>query len=206
MRNRFRIPAFVGAALLLAAAGQAPMASLAIAEIVDTTPRLAPAAPALVPLPAEMTEFAAPDLGLVMPEADSLSELVQDVKAISDSPLDTETRCLATTVYYESKGEPLSGQLAVAQVVLNRLGDGRFGQSICSVVTAPKQFSFVRNGEISAPAANAQWQTAKAIALIAVSNSWPEVVPDATHFHATRVSPGWKLQRLATVGRHIFYR
>jgi spore germination cell wall hydrolase CwlJ-like protein len=84
--------------------------------------------------------------------------------------------------------------------------DGRFGRDVCAVVKAPKQFSFVRGGSMPTPNSAAQWETAKAIALIAVSGSWPEVVPDATHFHATRVSPGWKLKRVATVGSHVFYR
>ena len=44
------------------------------------------------------------------------------------------------------------------------------------------------------------------VALIAIAGSWPEIVPDATHFHATRVNPGWKLRRVATVGQHVFYR
>ena len=98
------------------------------------------------------------------------------------------------------------GQLAVAQVIMNRVESGRFGSGVCGVVKAPKQFSFVRGGTMPAPTNMTQWETAKAVALIAISGSWPEVAPDATHFHATRVNPGWKLRRVATVGQHIFYR
>lgn len=205
MRKPFAILGLVAAASLLAAAGQAPTADLLVSSA-DSSAEISPAEAAVQPLPAALGDFAEPDLGTIIPSASSLSELVQDVRAIDTPPLDDQTRCLATSVYYESKGEPLAGQLAVAQVVLNRVETGRFGKDICAVVTAPKQFGFVRNGSFATPARNDQWQTAKAIALIAVSNSWPEVVPDATHFHATRVNPGWRLQRVATVGRHIFYR
>lgn len=208
MRKPFRILAVVATALALAAAGRAPAVDFLISDTDFLIPDITETSlePALPPLPEDITAFVEPDLGVVLPEADTLSQLVRDLRTIDSPPLDDQTRCLATTVYYESMGEPLDGQLAVAQVVLNRVVDGRFGKDICSVVTAPKQFSFVRGGTLIAPAKNAQWQVAKAIALIAVSNSWPEVVPAATHFHATRVNPGWRLQRIATVGRHVFYR
>ena len=82
-----------------------------------------------------------------------------------------------------------------------------FGRDICAVVKAPRQFSFVKAGSLPAPTNRVAWETAKAVALIAMSGSWPEIAPDATHFHATRVNPGWKnLRRIATVGQHIFYR
>lgn len=201
MRKPFAILGLVATAGLLAAAGQAPTV-----DFLASNGDISAAKPDFQPLPAALSQFDAPDLGTIIPSASSLSELVQDVRAIDVPPLDAQTRCLATSVYYESKGEPLAGQLAVAQVVLNRVENGRFGKDICAVVTAPRQFGFVRNGSFATPARNDQWQTAKAIALIAVSNSWPEVVPDATHFHATSVNPGWRLQRVATVGRHVFYR
>ena len=61
-----------------------------------------------------------------------------------------ELACLAGAIFYESKGEPLAGQLAVAEVIINRTKSGRFPKSICGVVTQRGQFSFVRGGRIPA--------------------------------------------------------
>lgn len=201
MRNPFRATALLAAAVFLLAAGEAPNADLGLLNIADVnTTEFAP-----MPL-ADAPRFPEPQLGLVLPEAGSLEELVADVRDTESAPLDADMRCLAGAVYYESKGEPLAGQLAVAQVILNRVRDGRFGADICAVVKAPGQFGFVKAGSFAMPAANANWATARAIALIAFANGWRKIVPEATHFHATRVNPGWKLRRVATVGSHIFYR
>lgn len=205
MRNQFRAVGLSAAAIFLLAAGEAPNSDIAFLNDIAPAPVEALAAPA-VDAVEEHSEFAEPDLGLILPEAGSLAQLVREVRTGPAVDLDSELECLATAVYFESKGEPLDGQLAVAQVIMNRVEAGRFGPDICSVVKAPKQFSFVRGGAMPAPTNMAQWETAKAIALIATSGSWPEIVPDATHFHATRVSPGWKLRRVATVGQHVFYR
>lgn len=205
MRNQFRAVGLSAAAIFLLAAGEAPNSDIAFLNDIAPAPMEALAEPAVVAVE-DHPEFAEPDLGLILPEAGSLAQLVREVRAIGETRLDGEMECLATAVYFESKGEPLDGQLAVAQVILNRVEDGRFGRDICAVVKAPKQFSFVRGGSMPAPTNMAQWETAKAIALIATTGSWPEIVPDATHFHATRVSPGWKLRRVATVGQHVFYR
>ena len=83
--------------------------------------------------------------------------------------MNSELECLAGAVYFESKGEPLSGQLAVANVIINRTKSGRFPTSICSVVKQPGQFSFVRGGRIPAVGANAQYRTATAIAKVALA-------------------------------------
>jgi hypothetical protein len=205
MRNQFRAVGLAAAAIFLLAAGEAPNGDIAFLNDIAPAPVEALTVPAVDAVD-EHPAFAEPDLGLIMPEAGSLAQLVREVRAAGETRLDSGMECLASAVYFESKGEPLDGQLAVAQVILNRVEDGRFGRDICAVVKAPKQFSFVRGGSMPAPTNMAQWETAKAIALIATSGSWPEIVPDATHFHATRVSPGWKLRRVATVGQHVFYR
>jgi N-acetylmuramoyl-L-alanine amidase len=205
MRNKFRVAGLSAAAIFLLAAGEAPNSDILFLNDIGPAPVEALQAPAVEAVD-ENPEFAEPDLGLILPEAGSLAQLVREVRAVPDVRMDDELACLATAVYFESKGEPLDGQLAVAQVIINRVEDGRFGRDVCAVVKAPKQFSFVRGGAMPAPTNMAQWETAKAIALIAISGSWPEIVPDATHFHATRVSPRWKLRRVATVGQHVFYR
>jgi N-acetylmuramoyl-L-alanine amidase len=135
----------------------------------------------------------------------SLADLVSDYSA-ADTP-DEETDCLARAVYWESKGEPLVGQLAVADVIINRAQSGRFASTICGVVRQRSQFSFVRGGYIPpAPQGSPQWRTAVAIARIARQDLAGDAAPQALFFHARSVHPGWRLTRVASVGNHIFYR
>jgi N-acetylmuramoyl-L-alanine amidase len=135
----------------------------------------------------------------------SLAELVQRHGATKTASREAE--CLAGAIYFESKGEPLDGQLAVANVILNRANSGRFPGSACGVVFQPSQFSFVRGGGFPPIArASLQWKQAVAIAHIATNDLWNSSVSNALFFHARRVSPGWKLKRIASVGNHIFYR
>jgi N-acetylmuramoyl-L-alanine amidase len=137
--------------------------------------------------------------------ARNLADLVADY-ATADTP-DEETDCLARAVYWESKGEPLNGQLAVANVIINRAHSGRFASTICGVVRQRSQFSFVRGGYIpAAPQGSRSWRTAVAIALIATRDLAGDAAPQALFFHARSVHPGWRLTRVASVGNHIFYR
>lgn len=128
--------------------------------------------------------------------------------AAQDSPgaMTPELECLAGAVYFESKGEPLSGQLAVANVIINRTTSGRFPSSICSVVKQPGQFSFVRGGRLPTVGSNAQYRTATAIAKIAMADAWDDPAPRALFFHARRVSPNWGKARVAAIGNHVFFR
>jgi hypothetical protein len=124
-----------------------------------------------------------------------------------DSTTSDDLTCLAGAIYFESKGEPLNGQLAVADVIINRTKSGRFPSSICSVVTQPGQFSFVRHGRIPYIDTNrATYRTALAVAQIALAKAWDNPAPTALFFHAKRVSPGWGLTEVASIGHHNFYR
>ena len=120
--------------------------------------------------------------------------------------IDPELRCLAGAVYFESRGESLPGQLAVAHVVINRAQSGRFPTSLCGVVYQKRQFSFVRGGRMPAIREGAQWDNAVAIAQIALNGSWKNHAPGALFFHARYVSPGWRKTRIAQIDNHIFYR
>jgi len=135
----------------------------------------------------------------------SLAELVaahMDADARDDS-----SKCLAVAVYFEAKGEPLVGQLAVAQVMLNRTISGRFPETICGVMRQPGQFSFVHGGAFPHIAENSHaWRTAVAIAHIAQHAMWHPLVGRAVFFHAKRVSPRWHATEVAALGNHIFYR
>jgi N-acetylmuramoyl-L-alanine amidase len=129
--------------------------------------------------------------------------------AAQDTPVavNDDLACLAGAIYFESKGEPLAGQLAVADVIINRTKSGRFPDSICGVVTQPGQFSFVRGGQIpKIDLGRKAYRTAVAIAPVALTKTWGNPAPDALYFHAKRVSPGWGRNRVASIGHHIFFR
>jgi N-acetylmuramoyl-L-alanine amidase len=136
--------------------------------------------------------------------AASLAALVEEHAAHSIG--DREADCLAKAVYFESKGEPLNGQLAVAEVIINRAKSGRFANTLCGVVKQPSQFSFVRGGGFPAVVNQAMWRQAVGVAQVALNGLWESTAPNALFFHARRVSPNWGKTHVATVGNHIFYR
>jgi spore germination cell wall hydrolase CwlJ-like protein len=146
----------------------------------------------------------APEAG-TLPVTASLAVLVAEHAGTETA--NEESECLARAVYWESRGEPLSGQLAVAEVIINRARSGRFAPTLCGVVRQPSQFSFVRRGYIPQPPQGSHdWQTAVAIARIATDRLAEGGAPQALFFHARRINPGWRLTRVATVGNHVFYR
>ena len=148
------------------------------------------------------TEVTAPN----MIEASSLRELVGMVEP---GELSDQMQCLAGAVYFESRGEPLAGQLAVAQVVINRSEDARWPASYCGVVYQRAQFSFIKNGRMPRiRTSSGAWQRAKAIAQIAHEGLWESEAGEAVYFHATYVRPKWsyRKQRTAKIDTHIFYR
>lgn len=168
-------------------------------------------------LPVDATVTAPSTLQPAQPSAQSTPTSSDDdsyaslAEAIADrqvpQTLDGDLRCLAEAVYFEAKGEPLAGQLAVAQVILNRAQSGRFPKSVCSVVTQAGQFAFVRGGKLPAtPRLNGQFRTAVAIAMVAMDGDWDSDAPDALFFHARRVTPAWRMTRVASIGNHVFYR
>lgn len=116
--------------------------------------------------------------------------------------------CLATGIYFESKSEPLVGQLAVGKVIANRTkSGGRFPDTYCGVLFQRGQFSFVHgHGLPSAPHSSKQWQTAVAIAKIVDQNLKESPAGDALFFHARYVTASWHAKRVASIGNHIFYR
>jgi spore germination cell wall hydrolase CwlJ-like protein len=118
-----------------------------------------------------------------------------------------ELECLAAGIYFESKSEPLAGQLAVGQVIANRAESGRFASTYCGVLFQRGQFSFVRGHSWPRIAKDGrQWQTAVAIAKIVDQDLKDSKVGNALFFHARRVHPGWRLKQVASIGNHVFYR
>ncbi len=123
--------------------------------------------------------------------------------------LDEQATCLATAVYFEARGESLEGQLAVADVVMNRAGSDRYPGSWCDVVKQPAQFSFVRHGQFPRiDYDSAAWAKAQGIARIAMANVERSVPTDVLWYHANYVNPAWghRLNLVEKIGAHIFYR
>ena len=134
---------------------------------------------------------------------------------VSDKYAAKDLNCLAQAVYFEARGESYRGQVAVAQVVMNRLAHPLYPKTICNVVFQDAghrdacQFSFACDGipeVINEPAA---WKQAQEIAAKVASGELylPEVA-NATHYHATYVYPDWapQLKRVTKIGMHIFYK
>ena len=113
------------------------------------------------------------------------------VAAQDDAAEDQALRCLAGAIYYESKGEPLAGQLAVAEVILNRAKSGRFPPDVCGVVLQRGQFGFVRGGTIpSIDQGRPAWKRSVAVAKVALAAAWNSPAPNALYFNAVRRAPG----------------
>jgi len=132
---------------------------------------------------------------------------------------DSERTCLAQAIYHEARGESREGQLAVANVIINRAFSKKYPQTICGVVfqNAEKgrykcQFTFACDGRSDIGTERAAWNRSLKLAETAFrefqTGERPGVVPDsALFYHTTSVSPGWgnKFRRVATIGSHIFY-
>jgi spore germination cell wall hydrolase CwlJ-like protein len=128
--------------------------------------------------------------------------------------IDSELMCMAQAVYYESAREPLEGQLAVAEVISNRMADHRYPDTACGVVfqgatrTTGCQFTFTCDGAMRVKPKGENWERAKRIAAHVLMNLNEERTGGATHYHATYVDPIWNSGLIQTnqVGLHIFYR
>ncbi len=147
-----------------------------------------------------------------LPQADAqpvpLQPAVETVESTAETQVSkAEQDCLATAVYFEAKGEPRRGQIAVAQVILNRTHSGRFPRTVCGVVKQRGQFSFVHGGHLPAVShSNAGWHAAEVAARKVLDGSAEQVAANALFFHARGVSAGWHAVRVAQIGNQVFYR
>ena len=126
-----------------------------------------------------------------------------------------EFRCMATAIYFEARGESIKGQIAVGQVIMTRVRSTFYPNTICGVVYQGQwnknacQFSFACDGVADTPKDRKQWDTALDVAKNVISGKVHlDEVGDATHYHATYVSPDWKkmVKRITKIGVHIFYK
>ncbi len=114
--------------------------------------------------------------------------------------------CLARNIYHEARGEPLNGQIAVAQVTVNRVESGEFQSSICRAVYASRQFSWTNTKPKKIKDIKA-WEASVAVATAVLTKSVHLPNFKALYFHTKQVKPSWNRNKrvLAVIGNHIFY-
>ena len=125
-----------------------------------------------------------------------------------------EVMCIAMAIYWEARGEPIEGQFAVGQVIINRMHDPRYPSDACSVVYEGGearhecQFSFYCDGRSDQPTDYVPWKVAQLIAQAVYEGRAAPVIGEATHYHATRVRPDWAStgQVVGKINQHVFYR
>lgn len=124
-------------------------------------------------------------------------------------------RCLAAGIYFEARGEPIKGQAAVGQVILNRVRNPKYPNTICGVVYQNEhwrnrcQFSFACDGIRDRVKSPSHWNMAEDVGLaVTAGKIWIPEVGSSTHYHANYVRPNWArtMKRMNRIGRHIFYR
>jgi spore germination cell wall hydrolase CwlJ-like protein len=142
---------------------------------------------------------------LITPEA--LQQLVL-IQSAQSHRAGADVECMAKVIYHEAANQALPGQLAVAQVILNRTRGGpTFPKTACGVVNQDGQFFKTRRFR-APPSDRARWRVAVAIAFIAKEKHLAQVAPGALFYHAAYVRPAWRRrhERIARIGDHIFYR
>ena len=126
-----------------------------------------------------------------------------------------QLECLTRNIYWEAASEPFEGKVAVAQVTMNRLKDGRFGSSVCNVVHQRSiiyqkvvcQFTWTcENTHKIRPVHPGMWQESEVVAQkVMIENFRLPSLQNALYYHADYVSPNWGKPRITKIGRHIFY-
>lgn len=162
-----------------------------------------PAVPVIGPVEAHVA--AAPAMVDLTPILDAADDAVETPEPEAAAPVqadDGELHCLAKIVHHESANQPRVGQLAVAQVVMNRVRSGRFASTICAVGMQRGQFF---NIHAYNPRRDHRWERALEVARDARAGTSDPVVADALFFHAAYARP-FNRRRVAQIGDHIFYR
>lgn len=169
------------------------------------------AADAEVATKLEAIERPAYDVDLALRLGGSFPEGVDRLSAPDGAK---ELRCLAETIYFEARGEPLEGQAAVAEVVLNRVDSRYWPDTVCGVVKQGAsarngcQFSYACDGAPEKVTSRQAWADSQRLARLMLMGAPRRLTGHATHYHADYVSPRWArtMERTATVGKHLFYR
>ena len=206
----------LGLATLMAATscvGQAVETAAPAPRLAKARPAPAPSTPTIIPAGPPPALLAAADAGPTI--AVDLTAAPPFLAAAAN-PADAERalQCLTAAIYYEARSEPIEGQEAVAQVVLNRVRNPAFPNSVCGTVFEGSsretgcQFTFTCDGSITPYHQPAAWERARRIAAAALAGFVYEPVGAATYYHTTAVHPWWdaKVQQVAHIGAHVFFQ
>jgi N-acetylmuramoyl-L-alanine amidase len=134
--------------------------------------------------------------------------------------INTVMICLALNIYFEARNQPIRGQVAVTQVVLNRVADRRYPDRVCDVVYQAKknrsgkilinkcQFSWYCDGKSDEPTDMDAFRWAIHVALRVLYGFYPDNTHGATHYHSNEVNPKWAISKNKTVviGDHLFFK
>lgn len=138
------------------------------------------------------------------PPAPSIDDAVEDTRIAAN---DAELECMAKVVHHESANQPREGQLAVAQLIMNRLESGRFPDTVCAVVNQPGQF--FKTASYNPRRDSGTWKVAMDVSREAMAGVTADVVPGALFYHAAYQAPNRFFRtrtRAGVLGDHIFYR
>lgn len=139
-----------------------------------------------------------------------------DVSSVTVSERERQLECLSKNIYYEAGSEPFEGKVAVAQVTLNRAASGKFPSDVCKVVYQKNvfmekvvcQFSwYCENAGKMKPVHGPNYNESVAAAKkVLLEDFRLDGLKEAMFYHADYVNPGWKKEKVAKIGRHIFYK
>ncbi len=180
-------------------------AELALAALRDADGAIVAAGSATVPALSE-------DRSAMVLQASLRGRNPEPFRAVSG--YEREHRCLAEGIYYEARGESRAGQIAVAEVIMNRVASSAYPNTICGVVYQGShratgcQFTFTCDGSLTSRPRGRPWRVAREIATEIMAGEHPEMTGNATHYHTTAVWPRWAPRLIETnrIGAHIFYR
>lgn len=203
--------------LITATGAIAALSPVATEQTYQATPVAESFSRAIPPVSEEKTSIEPEDVAADVAEVVIVSEpVVQEIIEIEEPQVDQATQfyratkreidCLASAAYYEARGEPKEGRVAVVEVVLARRDSGRFAPNACGVITQKSQFSFVRGGTIP-PVKAGYYEEYRDLVISVLAGKARSKARGSTYFHATHVSPRWRhsFQKVSQIGRHLFY-
>ena len=128
--------------------------------------------------------------------------------------MNRELKCLSEALYFEARGEQIEGQIAVADVIINRKNSNRFPSTICGVVSEGShkrhacQFSYNCDGKLELIYDKKTYSRIVKLSSMILNGAFSDITHGATFFHASEVSPSWskKFKKTRKIGRHIFYK
>lgn len=144
------------------------------------------------------------------------NDKIMTVAQVDARQIEKQLVCLSKNIYWEAASEPFEGKVAVAQVTMNRLASGKFANSVCDVVYQKTtvysrvicQFSWLcENNHQVRPVNKTMYKESEEVAKMVMLEGFRlPTIKEALYYHADYVNPHWKKERIAQIGRHIFYR